>query len=138
MASLSLGLAGLVDRVIGDPSCSKYYIGGFRQLNEECKRYAAVAALAARVPDAVLAELLQDERLAKIAGSVKDSMQEEVGWLSGLPELTWSRMAEVCQGASADHLRSMTIRAAYTAAAYITRNTLAAVQDLPWRLAQGD
>ena len=67
VAALHVGLGGLVVTARKDPETSDYHLHGIVQLDASARRYATIAAMCARVPDAALLELSQDDHVAEEA-----------------------------------------------------------------------
>ena len=67
--------------VRADPSTSDFYLHGFGKLSQGIKQYCVVASIASFVPDAVLAEVLVDDRILRRASRLQETMSDEVGGL---------------------------------------------------------
>ena len=85
LCSSLLGLDAWVALVRSDPSSSDFYLHGFDQYTQILRKYICIAAVAAHIPDAVLGELLQDDRVALHHDHIIDEMNAEVTWLQQLP-----------------------------------------------------
>ena len=138
VASLCLGLQGLVHMIRQSPDTSEYYIHGFGQLDDETLKYAVVAALSSNVSDAVLVELLEDDRLSRHVAAIERGLQEECQWIANVTWFTWSRLSGLLSGLSAKALRSDCCLAASISAAYFTRKCLQVARCFPWRLCVGN
>ena len=68
---------------------------GIDQYNPALDKYICIAAVAAHIPDAVLGELLQDDRVALHHDHIKAEMHAEVAWLQRLPSSFWTRLSSV-------------------------------------------
>ena len=64
---------------------SQYYINGFSQLSRQVKKFLAVVSLSSHIPDAVLAILLQDDRIPLVLEAIEQKICEELQWLATLP-----------------------------------------------------
>ena len=135
-AALSLGLQGLVG-YIRSLNKSEYYIKSFGKLNGKVLKYVCGAAVIANVADAVLVELLADDRLAIRVYELQDLMQDELTWLSELGEDVWLRLGSLCDVA-AKRLRMDCLRAASVSAAYVDFKALTPAKGYPWTLCRGD
>ena len=80
-AALHVGLDGLVKRARKDPETSGYHLDGIAQIDASARRYTTIAAMCARVPDAALLELLQDDRLALRVDTVELNLQSKMRWI---------------------------------------------------------
>ena len=138
VASLCLGLQGLVHMIRQSPDTSEYYIHGFGQLDNETLKYAIVAAMSSNVSDAVLVELLEDDRLARHVAAIERGLQEECQWIADVSGFTWNRLSGLLSGLPAKALRSACCLAASISAAYFTRKCLQVVQSFPWKLCVGN
>lgn len=137
VASLLLGLGPLVDRVRKDPKSSDFYIQGFGQLNQEVRKYACVAAVAAHACDSVLLALLHDDRVAMHLDELEGKLQKELTWMGDWGVTAWQRLATVA-GCPYKQLRSSTLQAAAICGAYMERKTFSEARKLPWSLVRGD
>ena len=79
VASVSLGMQGLVKHIRDLPHTSDYYIHGFAKLDSDALRYAIVAALASNLCDSLLLSMLEHDRLAGRVEHIDECMLEEVG-----------------------------------------------------------
>ena len=93
VASLCLGLQGLVHMIRQSPDTSDYYIHGFGQLDDETLKYAIVAAMSSNVSDAILIELLEDDRLPRHVAATETGLQEECQWVANVKNFTWTRLS---------------------------------------------
>ena len=121
-----------------NPKASGYYIHGFGQLDEDTVRYAVVAAVSSHLSDAALVALLEDDRLAERLPELEASVQEELRGVLGIGDVTWRRLSQHLQTGSPRLLRSQTLLATSTAAAFLTNRALGVARQYPWRLCAGD
>ena len=138
-AALCVGLRGLVDAVRADPRASDYYIHGFERLSVQSTKYVIIAGVSMHVADSFLAELLEDDRVARRADALRSVLVEETQWLAGVRGATWERLASVIFGTyDGRRLRSECIDAALTCGGFITRSVLRQLEKCPWSLVVGD
>jgi hypothetical protein len=80
-ASLALGLKSLVEHVLGQPKVSEYQL-----LSTYATRHKsiAVAAVSAYPSDSSLAQLLEDDRVAKHSCALEESLGEELQYVAHL------------------------------------------------------
>ena len=136
---LCVGLEAWVGVVRSDSSASDFYLHGFSKLSQGIKQYCAVASIASFVPDAVLAEVLVDDRILRNARRLQGLMSDEVGWVEHIGSFTWGRLGavsgyvgEVCE------LRGSVVHSSHVAASFIQDKVFSPLKDYPWRLALGD
>ena len=139
VGSLAIGLEGLVRMVRESTKTSDFHIAGFARFTPELKHFCAVATVAARVPDSILAELLEDDRVVRNVELLENTLVEESAWVCALSHAFWIRLANVV-GDNRFHriLRSDCIGCASIGAAYIQRVLLSVAKSYPWALAIGD
>lgn len=77
-ASMAVGIHLLVGMVMGDDSLSKYYIGGFARMTPEIAHYVTVASIAGWPCEALMAEVLTDDRLLRRSESLANVFFDEV------------------------------------------------------------
>ena len=138
VASLSLGLSGLVGLVRKDPKASDYYIGGSAGLDGAVLNYAIVASVVTNACDSFLLALLEDDRVARRLSELEGILQEELMWVVSISDGIWGRLAELTTGVSPCELRSWALRAASIIQAFITHKVIRVARGLPWSLVQGD
>ena len=67
-------------------------------------------------------ELMQDDRVAKILPQLESTVELELQWIEALPRYIWTRLSYIEKSVAwMDDLRSTTMTAAHTAAAFMTR-----------------
>ena len=138
VASVSLGMQGLVKHIRDRPQTSDYYIHGFARLDNDALRYAIVAALASNLCDSVLLSMLEDDRLARRVEHIDACMLEEVGWLENLEDIMWERLSNLLADCPSKVLKTQTILSSISSGAYVTWRTLSNLKTYPWRLCSGD
>ena len=138
VASLSLGLSQWVQLTRENPKTSDYYLHGFSQLDAHAKRYAVVAALTSPVCDALLVDLLEDDRVAQRVDALEESLQSELDWLVSLQPLIWESLSALLGECGPATLRTQCLLAATTIAAFVKMRFLGQARQYPWRLVQGN
>ena len=139
VASLAVGLGGLVDLIRKNPKASDFFLHGFGKLSAGARKYSAIAGLSAYVPDSFLVELLADDRVARRIGDLESVMSEELQWLDSLPALTWDRLANIADcGWGPSQFRTAIIHSGIVACGFLNRRVLSAARGLPWSLAKGN
>ncbi len=139
VGSLRVGLEGLVHMIRQDPKSSDFHIGGFSRLTPELVHFCTVASVAAHVPDSILVDLLEDDRVARRIEALEETLADELAWVASLSESFWKRLASV-EGKACFHrtLRSDCVVAASIGAAYIKRGLFNVARSYPWSLAIGN
>eukprot|EP00972_Heterocapsa_arctica_P108642 15998745-Heterocapsa_arctica.AAC.1 len=139
VGSLAVGLDGLVRMIREDKKASDFHIKGFAKFSLELRRFCAVASVVAHVPDAILLELLEDDRVVRRADLLEETLLEELAWVAGMSQSFWLRLASVA-GGDCFHktLRSDCMRASSIAAAYIRKGLFLVARSYPWSIAIGD
>eukprot|EP00974_Lingulodinium_polyedra_P055619 5350049-Lingulodinium_polyedra.AAC.1 len=116
LASCAAGLPGLVAQTRADPHASDYHLHGFARLSAEHLEFMVMAALVAYVPDALIVELMEDDRLVRRAEELQQAVRDEVSWLLAVPGSVWCMLASlVGSSASGPALRHRVVTAAFTA-----------------------
>jgi hypothetical protein len=136
---LCIGLEAWVAMARADPSASDFHLHGFAKLTWSIKRYCVVAGIAAYAPDAVLAEILIDDRLVRSGAKVEDLLADEALWIESIETFTWQRLASLLgERQEAWELRHRVVHSCHIAAAFIHERVLGQLKEYPWRLAVGD
>ena len=78
IAGLLTGLSSLVDFVRVQPHVSLFYINGFDRPTPDVREFFIILAIAARVPNSVLALLLEDGRVMRRVDLIKAKLAEEL------------------------------------------------------------
>ena len=134
-----LGLDSLVRAVLADPATSDYLIGGWRQRVPRVQEFVATAAFAAYPPEALLAELLDDDRLCLHYHAYHTRVADEFSGLLAFPEILWQLLAEMIgEDFTSTRLRSQAIGCAHTAIGFVGSRVWKQCQGWPWKLAIGD
>ena len=138
VASLAVGLEGLVSLTRADPRATDFHLHGFTHLTNQCRVLAVVCALASYPAETGLQEILSDDRLASFQESFWKGMLEELQWLQELPSSVWSIL--VCTlGLPQDavSLRSLCVTASMTSLGYVHAELMQVLHSDPWRWCSG-
>jgi hypothetical protein len=139
LGSLAVGLPQLVRITRDDPTTTDYHLHGFARLNSQLLEYVAIAGLGSYAPDAVLLEVLDDDRLSMRPEAVQAAFTEEVQWLVDLPLFTTSRLAKIVGGeCSSATIKHSIVLAAHLAGAYLHNKLFSVLNSKPWSLLRGD
>lgn len=136
-ASLALGLESLVEHVLGQPKTSEYFLGGFRRMRPDIRKFIAVAAVSSYPSDSFLAQLLEDDRVAKNSCALEESLGEELQYVAHLGTPVLQFLAGLA-GLPLSVMRSGIMTASLVSAGFITFKVLKPVHELPWSLLVGD
>ena len=136
-SSIAVGLTHLADMILADSKSSKYYINGLSRLSPEIRRYLVTATIASHPCDALMAEILEDDRVLRRLDHLKATFREETEWIASIGKFTWSRLASLA-GRTPQGVRHDCMRAATIAGGYIDRKIFATVSRPPFALAIGD
>lgn len=132
---LSVGLHHIVISLLSDPSVSKFYLGGYKKLNEELLHFCAITACVGRVADAFILSCLEDDRVALRSTHLMQEMQIELEYLWGLSDFVWNRLSELCGGrVGPNTLKTQVVFSSLSVIAFIDDKVLREVRALPWSL----
>ena len=140
IASLLIGLPGLIELIKKNPQASDWYVHGYWDyVNPAVRRYAVVAGFASRPVDAALTEILTDDRLAGRKALLEEVMMEEWAWLTSIPEATWELIAAaVGPDEAAGELRHECYMSALSSSCFLHWRVIKRIGTLPWSLVEGD
>lgn len=139
LCSLCVGLEALVGATRADPKATDFHLHGFERLSPHVKRYMVVGGMTSFVSDALLAEVLADDRLARRPQELRQDLLAEIDWVESVGDLTWQRLAAVVGGGSDWRgLRAEVVAASHVCAAYIHRKVFDVLSGWPWKLLEGD
>ena len=129
-----LGLNSLVHSVLEDPTTSNYLIGGFKQLSVEVQKFIVVASFASWTSEALLAELLEDDRLCLHYSAYKQNLQQEMESLMDVPEMVWEIVSELVDSEEVHgvSLRSLCLGCAHTSLGFIGSRVWSVCESWPW------
>ena len=85
MSAVLLGLGDFVSFVHSLPSESNYFLGGFARFDQQVKQMMTILSFSAFLPEAVLAILYQNDRLAEVYLDIMAEIEDEMCWLYGVP-----------------------------------------------------
>ena len=137
-ASLAFGLERLLEFTRKDPSVSDYYLHGFDQLDDESVLYAMVAAISSPGADAMLCNILADDRLGLSCGELEQTIREQQAALEGVEAYTWSRLAPLVGGLCPNELQDKCLHAFHVVQGYVQKKVFHAAKSYPWKLLHGD
>lgn len=80
------GIQSLVSAIKKAPNTSTYYLNGFDRFTPDNLALVATAALAAYPSEALLMEILEDDRVLGRLLQLEECMQEEMQWLASISE----------------------------------------------------
>ena len=135
VGALSVGFADIMNMVRSKGLASEYYVHHWDLLDDAIRRYACTGAVASYVPEAVLMELVEDDRIVRTIDSLERTMLDEMAFVQGLPEAFWLRLSYVYRSTLHAHeLRTSIITAATASACFLTRRILTKARSVPYSL----
>ena len=138
LGQLSEWFPSLVKFIRRQPGCKDYHINGFVRMGEEHNMFIVAAGLCSYLAEGCLLVLMKDSRLPLLVDQVEATMDEELAFLSTIPDPVWDLIAEPLETLSAARLKSRVLTASRVQVAFITHKTLAPAKSLPWSLCGGD
>ena len=135
--ALLTGVESLVRAVRRHPKTSDYYIHGFGRINEDIKKFMALAAISSYISDGFLSSMLEDDRAPMKLASLEEGIMDDLLCVSNLPLDVYRAVAEACD-CNMLGLRSDCVVAATFSAGFITFKVLRVAHELPWALCAGD
>ena len=134
VASMAVGLEGLVALTRADPLATDFHLHGFSHLSQHCRELAVVCAMASYPADSGLQLILADDRLAAQHAEFWRGMLEEQQWLQELPLQVWSALVSILRlTVDAAAIRSRCLSASLTSLGYVHVNLMRVLQSEPWR-----
>ena len=139
LCSLFVGLEQLVSLTRSDPKATDYHLHGFERLSKQIRTYIVVASIVNFVPESLLLEVSDDDRLARRCEELEGVLAEDLAWVESINEFTWIRLAAFAGSlTSAGQLRSMSIYFSHVAAGFINKRVFSVIRNYPWSLCIGD
>ena len=138
VASVCVGLTGLVGLVRESPFTSEYYIHGYDNLNNDVMHFSSIAAYSSHVPDSVLLSLLTDDRIARRRGEIEGSMSQAQEMVSRIPLSFYRRLCVHLEGITPVALRSSVQFSASISGGFFFFRCLRTARQYPWRLCEGN
>ena len=140
--SLAVGLEAMVQQVDRDGKGNdRYYLSAAKtRLGSETNKLAAIASLSSYPLESLSLELLQDDRWLLVWASLWAEAESEADWVSGLPDSVFSSLADIVGDPmwSGTEARNDIIKAVRTSMAYMHKEALAPLHELPFSATQGD
>jgi hypothetical protein len=109
VASLLCGIDSLVATLRRFNRISEYYIKAYTNITDRHRRAFVVGALSSHLSDAVLCQVLADNRVPLNLPTIDDELLMESEWIMHIKPSVWCVLAETCNS-SMDSLRSECIR----------------------------
>ena len=124
-----LGISDLVKHI--KKNCTNlFFLRGFDRLSAGRLEFMAMCAVASRVPEAIQADLMRDNRVAKTTDALWETGAKELKWAIDLPDSTYTLLADLCNS-SGSALKDRCIDAAHTSFHFFYRRVL----ELAWGIA---
>ena len=142
LRSLSVGMDGLYTLCEADAQVSMYYLTGFTFATFQVRRFLAVAAVASYPSEAVLLEILKDDRVLSRTTELQALLEERLRYIEDLPVYCWTRLFRMLgpteDGYTINDLRHDTLHSAHISMAYVFSKLFYIVQIRPFNLTQGN
>jgi hypothetical protein len=138
VAAQLLGITAMLTFALSQPHVSGFFLNQFwRSQEENCWEFLAEASLVSQVPDAVVALLMQDNRVARTAPDLEMALLSKLMWLIELDLFVFEKLARL-SGCSGAVLRGNCVRAAHKCIAFFRFRVLSVANALPWTLVRGN
>ena len=86
------GLTCMLSFALSQPSVSGFFLNQFwRSQEDNCWTFIVEAALVAQVPDAVLAEVMRDNRVGRTAPILERLLSERMIWITTVSTFVWKK-----------------------------------------------
>ena len=139
MRSLAIGIEGAVAMSMADSRASNDKLASWPRNTPIVRKYLAVAATSAGPLEAVLFQLLKDDRMLRFLPHLKNIVSQEVASIRVIDMFTWNRLAQlVGGGATGQEIRSISVDAALTGVGYLHREAFHMADIPPLCYTQGD
>eukprot|EP00974_Lingulodinium_polyedra_P017600 1708100-Lingulodinium_polyedra.AAC.1 len=125
-----LGLQDLINEISSDPQHSLFYLNGFKRMVADRRQFMVMAAIVSWVPESVLAELLEDHRVALVYDDLWMALATNMKWLVTLPKHLWVTLASITEVDSSS-LQSGCIQGARKAFHFFWRRVLQPASEYP-------
>ena len=137
-SSLYIGLDFLVKAVRDDKSCTDYHLHGFSRLSSKHRRYAVIAGIVSKGPEALLEELMVDDRCVRRFETLTQTLEDEMVWMASISNYAWTELATmVGSNCCATQLRTTCLNSAHVAASFAKNKLFNNIHCYPWKLAIG-
>ena len=130
--ALFTGIESLVATLRHSGHISEYYIKAFTKLADTHRRAFLVGGVASHLTDAVLCEVLEDNRLPLLLPVLDADVRMETEWVVSIKPSLWAVLGPLCNS-TADSIRSECINVALTSACFMQMR-LRPARQLPWSL----
>ena len=137
LRSLCIGIDKIAKLASDNDAVSNWHLNGFKRATSEVRLYLALAAAAARPSEALLLELMEDDRLLLHADKYWEVLEDELKYLLDAPLSFWQSIAGVLQ-VSAHDLRRWVVDATVTSIGYLWMDIWWHFSQAPWKYAIGD
>jgi hypothetical protein len=137
LRSLCVGIEPIVKLAEGNSAVINWHLNGFKKATSDVRLYLALAAAAARPSEALLLEMMEDDRLLIHADKYWEVLEDELKYITGAPLSLWQTIAGVLQ-VSAQDLRRWAVDATVISIGYIWMDIWSHFAQAPWKYAIGD
>jgi hypothetical protein len=137
LLSRRVGLVKIVALALHDSDFSNYYLNGHSRIAQNALTFLGAAALMARPLEAVMLELLDDDRLLMHAETYKECQHDEVQFLLELEVAVWVMLADLIH-LDGGVFRNIVLRATFGSCAYFHFDVWIKLTEYPLVLTQGN
>ena len=137
VCSLCMGIESVVKLAENNSATSKYHLHGFNRASREVRRFLGIAACMARVPEAFVTELMEDDRLLLRSQECWQEMMDELMYLLGAPEHVWNTIAPRLH-CEPGEFRHEVMSATVTSIAFVWLRIQTLLDEEHWCYTQGD
>ena len=100
VCSLAIGLDQLITRARANPSTTDAHLHVYGRMSTPIKQYMIVVGVVSFVADAMLYEIMRDDRLARRPEALEETLIDELKWVESISDATWDRLAGLMENSS--------------------------------------
>ena len=138
LRTLAIGVQGLVRIVLDDPcACKTHLKNWFSYSTTAVKRYFIIASCSSDIPEAILFELMKDDRFLRFGAQWRQLLNSRLFDIAHLPPLVWQYLASVV-GDDWHIIRHECISRSVVGCGYLEHQVFSELDVVPWKWTQGD
>ena len=139
VTSCALGLDECFKLALEDPTTSKYYANGYLQCDEEVRLWLAVASLSTYAVEAMVIDVLEDDRFFARANQLRESMDAETAYVSTLPDHVLAAILYSCGvSMTVAEFRHQVVLSLHISRGYVYIGSFHCLTKDPWALTQNN
>ena len=136
--SLCMGLDKLADIAMKDSAISKWHLGGFhKRCDEHVRQYLCTAAICARPTEAMLSELMEDDRFLLETDKCWDIMQVEHRYIEEAPMFFWESISAL-QNVDSHCYKTSCLECSLISLSYMHMDIFSSLSEAPLKYCIGD